>query len=76
MKVVSFDSWAGDSEGTVVEVADPDGNINTTRLLGTHVHSESGANADEGWYTTRYYGWYELSTVHGIDLELCVDANC
>jgi len=75
MKVVSFDSWGGDSGGPVFEpTVDAD---TTATLFGTHVHSEDGEwpTATKGWYTTQYQGYIELHA-QGIELDVCVTATC
>lgn len=73
MKVWDWDSWPGDSGGTVVE---HEGGESTTRLMGSHVDSESGSSADESWFTTVHYAQYELEQYQGITIEPCTNSAC
>ncbi|MFO7533539.1 MAG: hypothetical protein R6W93_13850 [Candidatus Limnocylindrales bacterium] len=76
MKAVDFDSWAGDSGGTIFEqnspVDDP------TKLLGTHVHSQDtgGYPADDkGWYSPYTQGTIRFGN-DDIDIDGCFSSSC
>ena len=74
MKIWDWDSWAGDSGGTVVEYED---GATSTRLMGSHVDSEGVTNADESWFTTVHYAEYELDRYRsGIIIDPCTNSAC
>lgn len=73
MKVWDWDSWPGDSGGIVVE---HEGGESTTRLIGSHVHSETSSSADESWFTTVHYAQYQLEQYQGITIEPCTNSAC
>ena len=75
MKKVSFDSWGGDSGGTIFEQNSPVSA--TTKLLGSHVHSEDGAYpaADRGWYSTVEKAIDRMAN-QGVNITPCVTTSC
>lgn len=78
MKAWNWDSWAGDSGGTVFQQDSSDpGNIDPPAvLLGTHVHSSDGNNINgDSWYTSQKWGRDALSVL-GIDTWPCVNGDC
>ncbi len=74
MKVVDFDSFGGDSGGSVFEKEPIDAaGIN---LLGSHVHSvDSSAANPRGWYSTVERAMNEFAN-QGVDIDVCYTADC
>lgn len=52
------------------------GGESTTRLMGSHVDSESGSSADESWFTTVHYAQFELEQYQGITIEPGTNSAC
>lgn len=76
MKAVDFDSWAGDSGGTIFEQNSP---VEApTNLLGTHVHSQDTGgypDDDKGWYSPYTQGTAGFAN-DGIDIDACFTSSC
>lgn len=80
-KKVDFDSWGGDSGGIIFENNYPNFE-DSTKLLGTHVHSEDGEfgdddnPADRGWYSTHDNASDQLDDAFGVVVLPCYTSSC
>lgn len=72
---VDFDSLPGDSGGPVFYY-DNGGTTGPVAVLGTHVHSEEGSGADEGWFSGFFVGSSNYNALWGISYWPCMDAAC
>ena len=72
---VNFDSLGGDSGGPVFYY-DNGGTTGSVVALGTHVHSEEGSGANEGWFSGFFTGSNYYESLWGISYEPCETAAC
>ncbi len=72
---VNFDSLGGDSGGPVFYY-DNGGTTGPVAVLGTHVHSEEGSGANEGWFSGFFEGSSNYNALWGISYWPCMDAAC
>jgi hypothetical protein len=73
MKIVSFDSTGGDSGGTIF--APTTGT--TTKIYGTHVHSQADSStSNRGWYSPYYWGRNQFAQHQGTEIYVCLTASC
>lgn len=76
--VVNFDSLGGDSGGPVFFYPGGGTCCSQVTALGTHVHSEDGAGANEGWFSpySRGRAAYAALFPGGQTYNLCLTATC
>jgi len=72
---VNFDSIGGDSGGPVFYY-DSGGTTGPVIALGTHVHSEEGSGANEGWFSGIFQGSTNYNAMWGISYAPCGTAAC
>jgi V8-like Glu-specific endopeptidase len=72
---VNFDSLGGDSGGPVFYY-DSGGTTGSVVALGTHVHSEEGSGANEGWFSGIYRGSAYYEELWGVWYAPCETAAC
>jgi hypothetical protein len=72
---VNFDSLSGDSGGPVFYYIGG-GTTGNVVVEGTHVHSETGAGADESWFSPFFVGRSDYQNRHGYSYLACTDADC
>jgi len=76
--VVNFDSLGGDSGGPVFFYPGGGTCCSPVTALGTHVHSETGAGANEGWFSPYSRGRAAYADLFpaGHTFNLCLTATC
>jgi hypothetical protein len=75
INVADFDSEGGDSGGPVY--LKDDSSPNFIILYGTHVHSGLDSDPDSNsWFSEIGYGLTTLSSMHGVNLQVCLNASC
>ncbi len=73
---VDFDSLGGDSGGPVFFYVNHPSESGNVYALGTHVHSEEGAGADEGWFSGIIEGEDDFSGRFGYGYTVCDTSAC
>ena len=73
---VNFDSLGGDSGGPVFYYFDGSTSGPTVSALDTHVHSEDGAGANEGWFSPIVVGSDDYLADANYGYRPCLNAAC
>jgi streptogrisin C len=70
------DSLGGDSGGPVFFCPGGGTCCGPVTALGTHVHSETGANANESWFSPQFWGSWDYTASWGYSYSICLTASC